>query len=108
MLLQSAFSTRSLDGTLTMDPLADWEIFRSFPDQSAAAALCGQLGAGGCPATFEPRALANALGTEYCVFVPKSLAHRARWVVAQLPVSDAELDFLATGKLPGDGGDGAV
>ncbi len=91
-----------------MDPLADWEVFRSFPEQSAASALCGQLEAGGCPATFEPRALANALGTEYCVFVPKTLAHRARWIVAQLPISDAELEFLATGKLPGRGGDGAV
>ncbi len=29
------------------------------------------------------------------------LAHRARWIVAQLPPADAELDFLATGKLPG-------
>jgi hypothetical protein len=28
------------------------------------------------------------------------LAHRARWIVAQLPLTDAELEFLATGKLP--------
>jgi len=33
--------------------------------------------------------------------VPKVLAHRARWIVAQLPMSDAELEFLATGILPG-------
>ncbi len=36
--------------------------------------------------------------SELCL---KELAHRARWIVAQLPPSDAELDFLATGKLPG-------
>jgi len=29
------------------------------------------------------------------------LVHRARWIVAQPPPTDAELDFLATGKLPG-------
>lgn len=39
--------------------------------------------------------------THFVVFVPKKLAHRARWMVAQLPPSDAELEFLATGKLPG-------
>jgi len=39
--------------------------------------------------------------TTFVVFVLKKLAHRARWIVAQLPPSDAELDFLATGKLPG-------
>jgi len=82
-----------------------WEVFRAFPEQSAAFALCGQLEAGGCPARFEPRALENALETQYCVFVPKALAHRARWIVAQLPVSEAELEFLATGKLPGQDGD---
>lgn len=34
------------------------------------------------------------------MFVPKSLVHRARWIAAQLPVSDEELEYLATGKLP--------
>jgi hypothetical protein len=35
------------------------------------------------------------------VYVLKKLAHRARWIVAQMPPTDAELEFLATGKLPG-------
>jgi hypothetical protein len=39
--------------------------------------------------------------THFVVFVLKKLAHRARWITAQLPPSDAELEFLATGKLPG-------
>jgi hypothetical protein len=39
--------------------------------------------------------------TQFVVFVLKKLAHRARWITAQLPPSDAELEFLATGKLPG-------
>ncbi len=90
-----------------MDPLSDWEMFGSYEERNAALVLCEQLKAGGCPAMFEPRTLANAIDATYCVFVPKSLAHRARWIVAQLPVSDAELEYLATGKLPGEGGSDA-
>lgn len=88
-----------------LEPIGDWVIFRSFPNENAAIALCGQLKTGDCPAKFEPRALGSCVETEYCVFVPQSLAHRARWIVAQLPVSDEELEFLATGKLPTPPGD---
>lgn len=28
--------------------------------------------------------------------------HRARWIVAQAPPTDGELEFLATGELPGE------
>jgi len=83
-----------------VEPISEWVAFRSFPDKTAAAALCGQLRAGDCPAEVEPRALGAGVETEYCVFVPRSLEHRARWIVAQLPISDEELEFLATGKLP--------
>ena len=38
--------------------------------------------------------------TQFVVYVLKDLAHRARWIVAQLPPTDAELEFLATGRLP--------
>ena len=88
-----------------IEPVADWVAFKSFPDETGAAALCGQLRAGECPAKFEARAMGSGLETEYTVFVPKSLAHRARWVAAQLPISDAELEFLATGRLPTPPGD---
>lgn len=36
--------------------------------------------------------------TEYCIYVPRSLVHRARWIVAQLPISDEELESLAMRK----------
>jgi hypothetical protein len=84
-----------------MEDLDEWVVFQVFPERSATAALAGQLEVGGCPAKFEARALGNAVETDYCVFVPKYLAHRARWILAQLPVTDEELEFLATGKLPG-------
>ena len=79
-----------------LEPLGEWEFFRSFPDETAAATLSGRLRAGDCPTKVSPRQLASGLETEYCVYVPSSLAHRARWIAAQLPISDEELDSLAT------------
>jgi hypothetical protein len=37
--------------------------------------------------------------SRYCVLVPSSLVHRAKWVLADSDLTDAELDYLATGKL---------
>jgi hypothetical protein len=77
-----------------------WEFFRVFPDRGPAEALSAQLEAEGVPTKIETRALENAIEKQYCVLVAKSLAHRARWITGQLPPTDEELDFLATGKLP--------
>jgi hypothetical protein len=79
----------------------DYEEFREFPDRGPAEALCSHLEFEGVPSYIESRALSSGLEATFVVFVLKKLAHRARWIVAQLPPSDAELDFLATGKLPG-------
>ena len=37
------------------------------------------------------------------LWVDAALAHRARWLLKLAAVSDAELDYLATGKLPETG-----
>jgi len=79
----------------------EYEEFRSFPDRGPAESLCSWLEFEGVPSYVAPRALSAAMETDFVVFVLKKLAHRARWVVGQLPPSDAELEFLATGKLPG-------
>ena len=78
-----------------LEPLGDWELFKAFPDESAALALAGQLRTSECPSKVSPRKLANCVETEYCVYVPRSLAHRARWIIGQLPISDEELESLA-------------
>ena len=78
-----------------LEPLGDWELFSSFPDENGALTLAGKLRSSDCPAKVSPRKLANCLETEYCVYVPRSLVHRARWILAQLPVSDEELESLA-------------
>ena len=78
-----------------LEPLGEWEIFDRFPDETAALTLAGQLRSSDCPTKVSPRKLASSLETEYCVYVPRSLMHRARWILAQLPVSDEELESLA-------------
>lgn len=78
-----------------------WEEFRVLASRGPADALCARLEMEGVPAKMEARALESGIEMQYCVLVSASLAHRARWIVAQLPPTDEELDFLATGKLPG-------
>ena len=68
----------------------------AFPDENAALTLAGKLRSSDCPTKVSPRKLASGLESEYCVFVPRSLLHRARWIQAQLPISDEELESLAT------------
>jgi len=79
----------------------DYEQFRVFPDRGPAESLSSWLQLEGVPSYVEPRALSAAMETEFVVFVLRKLAHRARWISNQLPPTDAELDYLATGKLPG-------
>ena len=78
-----------------------YEEFQLFPDRGPAEALCSWLESEGVPSYAESRVLSSGMETQFVVFVLKELAHRARWIVAQLPPTDAELNFLATGKLPG-------
>ena len=78
-----------------------WEEFRVFSSRGPAEALAAQLGLGQVPNKIEARALEGGIEMEFCVLVGARLAHRARWIVAQLPPSDEELNYLATGKLPG-------
>ena len=48
-----------------IEPLGDWELFRAFPEESAALTLAGQLGTSECPSKVSPRRLAGGLETEY-------------------------------------------
>lgn len=81
--------------------MEDWELFRAFDDHGAADVMCSWLLREQVPARVETRSLENAVEAKHCVFVHRTLAHRARWVVAQLPPTDEELEYLATGQLPG-------
>ena len=76
-------------------------LFQSFAERGPAEALCVQLELEKVPCRIEARALESGLEAQFCVMVAGSLAHRARWVLAQLAPTEEELIFLATGKLPG-------
>lgn len=83
-----------------MNTADEWEEFRTFPSLGAAEAISAHLESEGVPTFIESRKAESAVEALFVVFVVSSLAHRARWVTAQLPPSDEELNFLATGKLP--------
>lgn len=81
---------------------ADFVDFAQLDERSAAEGLCRHLRFNGVPSLFEARALENGLESKHVVLVAKHLLHRARWVINQLPPTDAELTFLATRRLPGE------
>ncbi len=83
----------------------EWELFRKYADRGSAEAAVAHLTSEGVPAQIEETGMVLGMDDEYRVYVAKDLAHRARWIFAQLPVSDAELTFLATGKLPDEDSD---
>jgi len=81
-----------------------WAHLTNLPDAPAAQLLVDALIGYGVPARMEsePALLGEV---RHCrVLVDASLLHRARWFLAQGQISDAELDFLATGSLPSEEG----
>lgn len=88
-----------------MNSTDEWEVFQVVADVPSAVALCGQLESGGCPAKYQASALESGVEGDYCVLVPGWLAHRARWIIAQDSLSSRELEYLATGELPGKSDD---
>lgn len=79
-----------------------WQAVASLSDVPSAQVLAQRLIFEGVPARVmsDPQLLGEGRGCE--VQVPSVLAHRARWVMSQAQFTDAELTFLATGKLGGD------
>ena len=79
----------------------EWEPIRAFMERGPAEAFCAHLEFENVPARIQPNALENAIEARFWVLVPSYLAHRARWVTPEFPMAEAELNFLATCKLPG-------
>jgi hypothetical protein len=81
----------------------DWAVAAAFSDVSSAHVIIALLEADGLPTQL---ILGNPLlgPAQYCeILVPAFLLHRARWILAPSPLSEAELTFLATGELDGNG-----
>jgi hypothetical protein len=77
-----------------------WELFAIFPDRLEADRISTFFQSSGVPAYVDHGALGVGLEGEFKVFVATELAHRARWLNSLPEITDAELDFLATGRLP--------
>src|SRR5688572_11516793 len=76
----------------------EWETFARYPNYLAAQIVAGLLENEGLFVIVETWTAFPLVGSA-AVWVPKTLMHRARWIVAQPAPSDAELLFLATGEL---------
>lgn len=71
----------------------------STDEEASAEALAGMLRAEGVPAIVHVISPVPGIIEEVQIHVPASLAHRARWLMNTAKVSDAELQFAATGEL---------
>jgi len=80
---------------------SSWDIVATFSDLPSARALATLFHAEGVPneVVCDTSLLGEARRCE--IRVPLELAHRARWLMSQAQFTDAELEFLATGKLGG-------
>lgn len=78
-----------------------WECFAIYRNELAAGVVANYLRLNDCPAEVAGSAGA-ALEAEVRVLVPGELLHRARWLWAKADLTDAELQYLATGKLSAD------
>lgn len=79
----------------------EWCVLDTYPDRFAAEVHAGYLRSEMIAARVE---VASDF-RDAQLWVDAALAHRARWLLKLNTVSDAELEYLATGKLPAATGD---
>lgn len=78
----------------------DWQPVAAFPESISAAAVKALLENSGVPATLRSDTAILGEARQCAVLVPTSLLERARQVLAeQQDFTEAELEFLATGRL---------
>ena len=75
-----------------------------FENEASAELLASALRGEGVPVEVRPISPLPGLIDEVQVYVPASLAHRARWLLHSSNVTDTELRFAATGELSDDEG----
>jgi hypothetical protein len=83
----------------------DWVLLTSLPDAPSAQALVDALVAYGVAARMASEAPILGERRNCDVLVRATFLHRARWFLAQGEISEAELNFLATGSLASDEGE---
>ncbi len=70
-----------------------------FADRGSAEAIAALLRAEDLHVEIDASGVLAGLSASYRVLVPDSVEHRARWILRESEFSDAELSYLATGKL---------
>ena len=70
-----------------------------FEDEASAEVLAGMLRSEGVPTEVRPISPLPGIIDEVQVYVPTSLAHRARWFMNSSKVTDEELRSAATGEV---------
>jgi hypothetical protein len=83
-------------------PDSGWTSVVTYSDPISAEAVRGLLEAEGVPCRIAPSESFPGLALFYAVEVPTPVLYRARWLLASAEVSENELNYLATGELPGD------
>lgn len=78
----------------------EWCELGTYPDRFAAEIDAGYLRSQEVPARVEVLSDVPGLERGAQVWVDAALLHRARWLLKLGPVSDAELEYLATGRFP--------
>jgi len=74
-----------------------------FSDRASAELIATFLESEGVTTAIDCGSLLSGVQADFHLFVQASLAHRARWILAQSEFTDSELNFLSTGEL-GDPG----
>ena len=82
------------------DEPKEWYVLDTYPDRFAAEVVAGYLRSEMVASKVE--VISDFPGQERGaqLWVDAALAHRARWLLKLSTVSEAELEYLATGKLP--------
>jgi hypothetical protein len=88
-----------------MDAVPDWQCFLACPDEASAAPVAHYLRLHDCAALVVPVPPSFQLAPTAEVRVPAEFLRRAHhiWAAADTlgGLTDGELEYLATGKLPG-------
>ncbi len=79
-----------------------WSSVVTYSDRPSAEATLELLSADGLPCFIASNEHVPGLGSSFEVRVPSALLHRARWMLERVQVSEAELNYLATGQLEGE------
>ena len=76
----------------------EWERLGRYLNDIAAHIVAGRLEVDGVPTIVESTGVFPGIEGSF-IWIPKELAHRARWILAWPALTENELTFLATGEL---------